>query len=60
MSEEDSGATPRRVPILMRPGDGDTKEQFQVAVMQALGLPVPQDLLEIVRAQESQRDTHDQ
>ena len=52
MTEETSGAKPQHGRILMRPGAGVTKEQFSVAVLQGLGLPVPQDLLDAVRAQE--------
>ena len=54
MTEETSGATSQHGPILMRPGAGVTKEQFSVAVLQGLGLPVPQDLLDAVRAQEEE------
>ena len=52
MTEETSGATPQHGPILMRPGAGVTLEQFQLAGLQGLGIPVPQHLLDAVRAQE--------
>lgn len=52
MTNETSDETPQHRPILMRPGAGVTLEQFQLAVLQGLGIPVPQHLLDAVRAQE--------
>ena len=52
MTEETSGTPAQHGPILMRPGAGVTKEQFTLAVLQGLGLPVPQEILDAVRDQE--------
>ena len=54
MTNKTSDETPQHGPILMRPGAGVTMEQFQLAVLQGLGIPVPQHLLDKVRAQEEE------